>query len=429
MSPLTRLYLAFSSVSDPIWRAVHRRRLKRGKEDAARLLEKYGRAAGPRPEGEVLWFHALSVGESLALVPLIERALAERPGASVVLTTSTVTSIAALEKAGLADRVTHAMLPIDTGAAVGRFLRHWRPALAVFAELDFWPRLMIETHRRGVPMVLVNSRMSEASFRNRGRLGGIMRDVLGLFDRLLLQDEESVARFVALGAPRDRIEVVGALKAAARPLPADAGALDALRAAIGGRPVWLGAATHPVEEPEVVAAQEAVRSAFPDALLIVAPRYMDSANALEAAARKRFGRVARRSQGEVPDAETEVYIADTIGEMGLWYRLAPVSFIGHSLVAPDGRGGGGKNPYEAMALGSVVIHGPDVSDFSETYVALAEAGAAREVRSGDALAAAVVEMLDAEHRAPLKRAADRVIAERRGVLDVTWAALESMLDG
>ena len=169
MSPLTRLYLAFSNVSDPIWRAIHRKRLKKGKERSDRLAEKYGLATEKRPSGDVLWFHALSVGESLALIPLIERALAEMPTAHVVVTTSTMTSIAALEKAGLPERVSHTLLPIDTARATRRFLDHWRPALAVFAELDFWPRLMLETKRRGIPMVLVNSRMSEASFRRRRR--------------------------------------------------------------------------------------------------------------------------------------------------------------------------------------------------------------------------------------------------------------------
>ncbi|MEM9970081.1 MAG: glycosyltransferase N-terminal domain-containing protein, partial [Pseudomonadota bacterium] len=147
---------------------------------AERLPEKYGRAYPDRDNGEVLWFHALSVGEALALVPLIERALAERAGATVVLTTSTVTSVVALERAGLPERAVHVMQPIDTAASVRRFLDHWRPDLAVFAELDFWPRLMIDTHRRGVPMVLVNSRMSEGSFKRRRRLGGLTRDVLRL---------------------------------------------------------------------------------------------------------------------------------------------------------------------------------------------------------------------------------------------------------
>ena len=184
MSPLTHLYLAFSQVSEPIWRLSHRRRLQKGKEDPKRILEKSGFPPCARPAGTVLWFHALSVGESLALLPLVDRALAEDKGTTVVITTSTVTSVAALEKAGLPNLAVHVLLPIYTTKAVGRFLDHWMPSVAVFAELDFWPRLMFETHQRQIPMVLVNSRMSPESYRSRGKLRGMMRDILQLFDQL-----------------------------------------------------------------------------------------------------------------------------------------------------------------------------------------------------------------------------------------------------
>ena len=244
MSPLLRAYLAFSYVSGPLWRAVHRKRLKRGKELPDRIAEKYGTYDVTRPEGTVLWFHALSVGESLALVPLIERALDELPGAHVVLTTSTATSAEALSKAALPDRCIHVLLPIDTVGATRSFLDHWRPDLAAFSELDFWPRLMVETKRRGVPMVLINSRLQEQNQANRQRLGRAMGDILALFDRMLVQDEASAGRFEELGADRNKTKVVGTLKSAARPLPADEVELSALRDAIGDRPIWLAAATH-----------------------------------------------------------------------------------------------------------------------------------------------------------------------------------------
>jgi 3-deoxy-D-manno-octulosonic-acid transferase len=296
----------------------------------------------------VLWFHALSVGESLALRPLIDRALANDEAATVVLTTATITSVVALEKAGLPDRAVHVLLPIDTVQAVRRFLDHWRPTVAVFAELDFWPRLMFETHRRHIPMILVNSRMSAASFASRGKRRGMMRDILGLFDRLLIQDPESFERFKLLGADPARMSVAGVLKAAARPLSADQSEIVELKASIGDRPIWLAAATCDVEEPAMIAAHRRIIENWPNALLIIAPRFPDSADAIEAAARSIFQNVARRSRKELPDAQTNVYRADTLGEMGLWYRLAPVSFVGHSL-GPSGKPLGGKNPYEAAA--------------------------------------------------------------------------------
>lgn len=426
MSPYLRAYLAFSQVSGPIWRLVHRRRLKRGKETPERLPEKYGRYTKPRPKGTVLWFHALSVGESLALVPLIERALADLPDGHVVLTTSTATSAQALSKAALPRRCIHVLMPIDTPRATRAFLDHWRPDLAAFAELDFWPRLMVETHRRGIPMLLVNSRMPEKSLASRERLGGAMRDILGLFDRMLVQDAASFERFTGLGADRTKIHVVGALKSAARPLPADEVELQTLRTGIGNRPVWLAAATWVSEHPLMVAAHRIVAQAHPEALLIVAPRHVRDADEAEAEARAAFAHVARRSRGETPDGETQVYIADTIGEMGLWYRLAPVSFIGHSL-DPKGEKLEGKNPFEAAALGSAILHGPAMSYFAESYEALTAAGAAREVTNAETLAAAILDLLDPAARQPMLDGARKVIAARAGVLENTWALIRQSL--
>lgn len=426
MSPELRAYLAFSRVSGPIWRLVHRRRLARGKETPERLPEKYGRYRRARPEGRVLWFHALSVGESLALIPLIERVLADLPGAHVVLTTSTATSAEALAKAALPERAIHVLLPIDTRAATRAFLNHWQPDLAAFAELDFWPRLMIETHARDVPMILINSRLTEKSLKSRARLGRAMRDILGLFDRLLVQDAASFERFRTLGADKRRISVVGALKSAARPLAADEDELARLVDTIGGRPVWLAAATWESEHPVVMAAHAAVREAYPDALLIGAPRHMRHADGAEAEARARFDGVGRRSKGDAPGPDCQVYIADTIGEMGLWYRLAPVSFVGHSLDVA-GEGLEGKNPFEAAALGSAIVHGPAVSYFAESYDALAKAGAARRVGDEAELARAVIELLATDARAPMLTGAARVIEGQKAVLENTWAVLRRAL--
>ena len=364
------------------------------------------------------------MGESLALVPLIELALTARPGAHVVLTTSTATSIAALERAGLPDRCFHIQMPIDTPQAVGRFLDHWRPDVAGFAELDFWPRLMVDTQARGIPMVLINSRMPEGNFKRRKKLGGLTRDVLRLFERLLVQDEASRERFANLGADRDRIEVVGALKSAARPLPADAKEVERLQGVIASRPIWLAAATIGSEHPAMIAAHVRIAKALPDALMILAPRNVSDGDEAVSLARAQFDRVARRSRGEDIGVDTQVYIADTIGEMGLWYRLAPVSFLGHSL----GEGLEGKNPYEAAALGSVVLHGPEVSYFSESYAGLTAEGAAREVCDAEGLADAVIDLQDPARRQPMRDGAERAIAARRGVLDATWRVVDSYLD-
>lgn len=427
MSPLLRAYLLFSRVSGPLWSLAHRRRLKSGKESPERLPEKFGRYRTPRPDGQVLWFHALSVGESLALVPLIERALDDLPDAHVVLTTSTATSSKALSNAGLPERCIHVLLPVDTLRATRRFLGHWRPDLAAFAELDFWPRLMVETHHAGIPMILINSRLPEKSLASRQRLASAMRDILGLFDRMLVQDTDSFERFRALGAEKHKISVVGALKSAARPLPVDGDALAALREAIGTRPVWLAAATWESEHPIVVRAHASVLRTLPDALLIIAPRHVRHGDQAEAVAREHFEHVSRRSAGQEPIRETEVYIADTIGEMGLWYRIAPVSFVGHSLDPLDEKLEG-KNPFEAAALGSAILHGQNVSYFAESYAALADAGAAIQVSNSEELASSVLVLFDPVKRADMLKGAGRVIAARKGVLENTWAVLKRALD-
>ena len=423
MSPLLRAYLAFSHVSGPLWRLAHRKRLKSGKELPDRLPEKYGRYDARRPEGTVLWFHALSVGESLALLPLIEKALAELPGAHLILTTSTATSTTALEKANLPDRALHVLLPIDTSKATHDFLDHWKPDLAAFAELDFWPRLMVETHARKIPMILVNSRMPQGNLESRRRLGGMMRDILDLFDRLLLQDEASRDRFAALGTDPAKIEVVGALKAAARPLPADESELAALRSTIGDRPVWLAAATIAQEHPAMIEAHRRITKSLPDALLILAPRNTYDGDEAERLARAAFAHVSRRTKGDTLRTATGVYIADTIGEMGLWYRLAPVSFVGHSL----GEGQEGKNPFEAAALGSAILHGPEISYFSESYAALAAEAATVEVTGPETLADAVLRLQDKAARTPMREGAARVIVAQKGVLDRTWKAVRDLL--
>ena len=387
------------------------------------MAEKYGVYGAPRPDGVVLWFHALSVGESLALIPLIEKALDEMPDAHVVLTSSTVTSVSALEAAKLPERCLHVFQPIDTAAAVGRFLDHWRPDLAGFAELDFWPRLMIETHRRKIPMILLNSRMPEGSFERRQKIAGMTRDVLRLFDRLLLQDEASVARFTALGADAGRIEVVGALKAVARPLPCDETVLADLQAVIGDRPVWLASSTFDTEHAAIVEAHAQVVEAVSDSLMIWAPRHTRDGDVAEALARVVFDHVARRSRGEPLEPDTQVYLADTIGEMGLWYRLAPTSFMGHSLV----EGLEGKNPYEAAALGSAILYGPHVSYFAESYEGLAMEGAAREVADASELAREVLACQVPKARQAMVEGANRAVEKRQDVLVSSWNAVRGLL--
>jgi 3-deoxy-D-manno-octulosonic-acid transferase len=423
-----RLYLGLAGAALPVWKALLNRRVARGKEDPARLGERLGSAFAARPSGQsgpVLWLHALSVGESLALLPLVDRALADRPDIFIVLTTSTRTSAEALSRIGLPDRCIHQMLPVDAPGPIDRFLDHWRPVVAAVSELDLWPVMLTRTHRRDIPMLLINCRLSDKNLRKRRLATTAYRDLVGLFDEVLLQDTNSLAHFADLGADTGRMRVLGALKAAARPLPADPATLAKLRTAIGDRPVWLAASTHESEDTAIAAAHRDVLAQRPDTLLIAAPRHLSAADETERAL-SIAGRVARRSRGEVIDDSVSVYLADTMGEMGLWYSLAPVTFVAHSLDLGDPPLRG-KNPYEAIALGSVVLHGPCVIDFSETYAELDAAGAAVPVDGPEALAGAVLAETDPARLAARRDAARAIVEAKTDILETTWQAIASRL--
>ncbi len=428
MPLLLRLYLGFAAVSGPLWRWLLRRRQRQGLEDARRGGEKLGHFTLPRPEGRLLWFHAVSVGESMALVTLLERLAAAHPDVSMLLTTHTVTSAEALAARGLPARVLHQFAPADTPAVLGRFLAHWRPDALIVAEADLWPVMLIRAKRAGLPMLLLNTHVTERRYRRRRKMVRTNGWLMNLFDAILVQDALSMARYLDLGAPADKMSVMGVLKAASAPLPDRPEARALLQAQIDGRPLWFAASTKVVEEPQLFEAHALALADCPSLLFLIAPRQRTEADATEAAARARFApeAIARRSRGEGIGPQTLVYIADTIGEMGLWYRLAPVAYTGNSLRVP-GTPLTGKNPFEAIALGAMVLHGPDVGNFAEAYARLNAAGGALQVEDAAAMARAVVKAQDPAFRAPFLAGAARVQAENQHPLDIALAELESML--
>ena len=297
-------------------------RVEAGKEDAARLAERFGHGAVPRPDGPLVWFHAASVGESLSILELIRRIGAAHPGLSLLVTTGTRTS-AQLLAARLPEGVIHHYVPVDTRSAVTRFLDHWHPDLALWTESELWPRLVTETAARGTPMLLINARISEASARRWRWLGRMSAAVVGSFDAVLVQDDEIKERFALIGTPQDKITVTGSLKEGAAPLPVDQGRLAAFQKAIGDRPVWLAASTHDGEESEVIAAQQLLLRRYPNLLMILAPRHPERGGDVAEMLDHAGLAVAQRSEGAMPGPEHKVYLADSLGEMGLWYRLAP----------------------------------------------------------------------------------------------------------
>ena len=397
------------------------RRRRLGKEDAGRLHERRGLPGATRPPGALIWVHAASVGEATAVLGLIERILERRPGIEVLLTTGTVAS-ARLLASRLPERARHQFAPVDLPRWVTRFLDHWRPDLALWVESELWPNLVLMTHARDIPMVLVNGRLSARSYRGWRRWPGLIGPVLGAFDLCLAQDETQAARLRSLGAPE--VVSIGDLKAAAGALPVDPSELDRLRRRIGARPRWLAASTHSGEEEIAARVHQELAAAHPGLLTIIVPRHPARGDEIAGMLTLRGLQVARRACGEPPTGDTDVYLADTIGELGLFYRLAGIGFVGGSLVAK-----GGHNPFEAARLDCAVLHGPDMSNCTGMAAALAAAGATQTVADARALARAISALLrDRRLRAERAAAGASVAAAGLGVLDDVLGLLARWLD-
>jgi 3-deoxy-D-manno-octulosonic-acid transferase len=419
MVPL--LYRALTWPLAPLVLLYLKRRRRRGKEDGARLRERLGFARDARPAGPLVWIHAASVGEATAMLRLIERLLETRPELEILVTTGTVASARLLEKR-LPARARHQFVPVDLPGWTGRFLDHWRPDLALWVESELWPNLVLATHARGVPMMLVNGRLSARSYRRWRWSPGLIGPMLGAFAQCLAQDREQAERLRRLGA--SNVAAVGDLKAAGARLPVDQAQLRRLRRQVGSRPLWLAASTHAGEEEIAAAAHLRLAAEHPGLLTIIAPRHPARAEALAAMLDRRGLRVVRRSQGDPVIGETEIYLADTFGELGLFYSLAGIAFIGGSLC-----GKGGHNPFEAARLDCAVLHGPDMSNCVGMAAALAAAGAAEIVTGADELARAVAALLaDRPLRAARCAAAARAAAAGQGILDTVLARLAPWLD-
>lgn len=410
-APALRAYLLATALIAPFAPLILRRRLARGKEDPARWREKLGETSAPRPEGPLLWVHAVSVGEGLSVLPLLSTLA---PRVHILLTCTTVTS-ARLMAGRVPQGVTVQFLPLDLPAPVRRFLRHWRPDVAVMVESEFWPRLIRETHARAIPLLLVNARISDTSFARWQKLRGLAAALLRRFSALTAPDEAAAAKLRALGADPARLHVTGSLKRGAERLPVDAAERARMAAAFGSRPLWLAASTHAGEEAAVAAAHRSLRETLPEALLILAPRHPDRAAAIRADLEATGHSVSQRSRGEAPQGD--IYLADTLGELGLWFDLCPTAFIGGSLVPI-----GGHNAYEPALHGAAILHGPQTGNFADLYARLDAAGGA-EVVTQDTLAPALLRLQDPTRRAAMTQAATAVLAAEADATATTAALI------
>jgi 3-deoxy-D-manno-octulosonic-acid transferase len=397
-------------------------RVKQGKEDPLRVDERLGVTGVTRPPGDLVWLHGISVGESLSLLPLVERFVQYRPDLTVLVTSGTVTS-AALMARRLPPRVIHQFAPVDSPGAVAAFLDHWRPSLGVFVESELWPNLILSAKARAITLALVSARITEKTATGWARFPAAARRLMTAFGLVMPQDDISADRLQGLGAVvQERVN----LKLSGSPLPHDAAAFTALSAALANRPVVVAASTHEGEEIAIAGALNRLTEGL---CLIVVPRHPERGPGVAAALTREGHRVALRSRGAVPAAATDIYVADTLGELGLFLRLADVVVMGGSFGTFLHRTSwGGHNPLEPARLGRPAVAGPDASNWQAVTAALVDAGGLTVVEAPGDLARAVASLLnDPEAARAMGACAKRAATDAGSGLDHLWSALQPLL--
>ena len=406
-TPLYRTYRAATALALPFAARKVLGKLADHGVSAERQRERLGHATLPRPDGQLIWFHGASVGESLSALTLITRLGERLPQAEFLITSGTATSADLVAKR-LPPRTRHQFAALDAPGPVRRFLDHWRPDAALFVESELWPITLTETRRAGAKLALVNARLSQGSVRNWRKFPGTADFLLGHFAVFLTQNAQAQDNLRLMGTATDKIRPGSNLKAFAPPLPIDDTALSEVRTALQDRPVWIASSTHEGEEEIVLQAHQRLLQSHPDLCLLLAPRHPERGDAVEALIANANLTCARRSKGETPNPQTQVYLADTLGELGAWYALSPLVFLGGSLKPI-----GGHNPFEVARAGAAVITGPGVHNFSETFAPLIAAGGAVEVTDAPSLAIAVNAWLNAPAALDTARAACAHITTRQ----------------
>ena len=409
---LYRLYVVLSMVLVPFAAQVTIRKLRKAGVPTHRAHERLGHATENRAQGTLIWFHAASVGESLSVLALITRMGAQLPHANFLITSGTPTS-AELIARRMPPRCVHQFAPLDAPGPLKRFLRHWRPDAALFVESELWPQMLRRTHATGAAMALVNARLSEKSLRAWAKRPALAAYLLEVFDLILTQNDAMAEAMVRIHAPAARVARGQNLKSFAGPLPQDEDLIFEARAALGHRPVWIAASTHPGEEQIALTAHQQLLRQHPDLMLIVVPRHPERGTEVAQIIADTGLHYTRRSAGDLPgDA---VYLADTLGELGNWFALSEIVFLGGSLLPI-----GGHNPFEVAQSGATVLSGNHVFNFAETYAAMEQAGAARLVADAQDLAAKVDNLLRDDH------ARDKAVTAAKGFAQAETGKLDTI---
>lgn len=413
-----KLYRSITFLASPLIPLMLKKRQRRGKEDAKRLPERFGHASLPRPHTRLVWIHAASVGESNAAMPLVRKLLETYPVVSVLITTGTVSSAELLKKR-LPERAFHQYVPVDTPGAVKRFVRYWHPDIAMFIDSEFWPNLIMQTAAAGTIMGLVNARVSQVSFNKWKKAKPLAAAMLRKFRFCTAQSKNDTERLIGLGMRH--VNHTGNLKYDVPPPDCNMEELEKMKRAIAGRPVWLAASTHPGEEELVGEAHATLKKKFPNLLTIIVPRH--SVRGDEIAGKLAGFSVARRSQKQPIAENTDIYLADTMGELGLFYRLAQAAFIGGSLVDH-----GGQNPLEAAMLGCPTVMGQYMFNFASIARHMEQAEACLRVTDHIMLTGAVGRLLESEVlRNKVAQQAHAHVKSRAGTLKVIMDILQPYL--
>ncbi len=413
------LYHSLMKLGTPALHGILRSRLRQGKEDPARLNERMGNPGLARPDGPLIWFHAASVGEAQSTLILVNALLNQHPALHILVTTGTIGSARVMADR-LPVRALHQFYPLDQPEWVERFLHHWQPDMVIWMESELWPNMLRAIRTRNIPAVLMNAHMSRRSYRLWKKIRRAAAEILRTFELCLAQTPEDAESFHKLGMLDVRVR--DNLKYSADPLPCDPASLKILKEAVGSRPLWVYASTHDGEEQIACTIHQNLKSAFPDLLTVIVPRHPDRRDDIV----KQIGtsglNISLRGPLKVPpQSSDDIYIADTMGELGLFYNLAPIACIGRSF---SNDGGGGHNPIEAAQLGCAVLYGPHVQNLAQIFAEMNAAGDALCVQTPEDLSSTLHHFLS--HPEELQTLRDKGLAFARSKSDLLKIILKDL---
>ncbi len=414
-------YLFASALVPFLGRLIANRRMKIGKEDPNRIAERFGVPSISRPQGKIIWFHAASVGEALSVLPLVRLLKQKRPDTSILLTTGTLTS-AKIVKMYAGKEVLHQFIPYDIKPWIGKFLSYWKPSLTVLVESELWPTIIVEVKKAKIPLILINGRMSEKSLYQWQKHPKTASVLMNKLDHVTVQTQDVKSLFHKIGYPKEKIEVVESLKLTADPLPHCPNDLDDFKSTIDGKIVWVAASTHQGEEEAILKVFKLLSQKIQNLFLIIVPRHPERGKEIKAMAGKIGIDTKLRTENTLPSPDDKVYIADTLGEMGLWYRIGNFAFIGGSLVSV-----GGHNPYEPAILECPIIHGPHVFNFSDAYQKLSDCKGSIPITSPNDLERVVKKIVDTTVQKKLTENAKRILQMNQETINYVADLITSII--